>query len=214
LYSWNNEELRYKGCLYLCKQSQLKCIVISELHASPIAGHSGFSKTYERVKHFFFLEGMKQDVRTFVVDYEVCQRKKGEIVKAMGTLQPLPIPPTIWQDISMEFIVGLPKSGNKSVIMVLVDRLSKYAHFCALQHLFIAATVAQIFMDNIFKLHGMPNSIVSDKDPTFIGNFWKELFKVQGTQLHLSTAYHPQMDGHTEIVNKCLETYLRCFSSE
>jgi hypothetical protein len=114
----------------------------------------------------------------------------------------------------MDFIVGLPKSGNKSVMMVVIDPLSKYAHFCAIQHPFTSAIVTQIFMDIIFKLHGMPNSIVSDKDPTFTNNFWQELFKLQHTQLHLSTTYHPQTDGQTEVVNKCLETYLRCFSSE
>jgi hypothetical protein len=157
---------------------------------------------------------MKQDIRNFVAECDVCQCNKGETVKSLGTLQPLPIPPAIWNDISMEFIISLPKSGNKSVIMVVVDRLSKYAHLCTFQHPFTTSMMAQIFMDQVFKLHGMPQSIVYDRDPTFTSIFWKELFKLQGTQLHLCTTYHPQNDGQTEFVNKCLETYLRCFSSE
>jgi hypothetical protein len=197
-YSWHNEEFHYKGHLYLRKQSTLKSKVLSEFHASPTMGHSGFTKTYEWVKHSFFWDGMKQDIHTFVVECDTCQCNKGETVKPPGTLQPLPLPPTIWMDISMDFIVGLPKSGNKSVIMVVVDHLSKYAHLCALQHPFTTSTVAQIFMDNIFKLHGMPHSIVSDRDPTFTNNFWQELFRLQGTQLHLNTTYHPQTDGQTK----------------
>jgi hypothetical protein len=189
-------------------------MVLSELHATPTTEHSGFTKTYDRVKRSFFWDAMKQDIRNFVIECEVCQHNKGEIVKSPGTLQPLLIPPIIWKDISMDFITGLPKSGNKSVIMVVVDRLYKYAHLCTLQHPFTASTVAQNFMDQVFKLHGMPHSIVSDCDPTFTRNFWQELFKLQGTQLHLSTAYHPQTDGQMEVVNKCLETYLRCFASE
>jgi transposase InsO family protein len=114
----------------------------------------------------------------------------------------------------MDFITSLPKSGNRSVIMVVVDCLSKYAHLCALQHPFTASTVAQSFMDQVFKLHGMPHSIVSDRDPTFTRNFWQEFFKLQGTQLHLSTASHSQTDGKIEFVNKCLETYLRCSASK
>ena len=149
-----------------------------------------------------------------MVECDMCQHNKGETIKSPGTLQPLLIPPAIWRDISMDFIVGLPKSGNKSVIMVVVDRISKYAHFYALQHPFTASTMAQIFMDQVFKLHGMPHSMVFDRDPTFTSNFWQELFKLQGTQLHLSTTYHPQTDGQTEVVNKSLETYLRCFSLE
>jgi hypothetical protein len=144
----------------------------------------------------------------------VCQHNKGEIVKSPVTLQPLLIPPAIWKDISMDFITNLPKSRNKSVIMVVVDHLSKYAHFCALQHLFTTSIVAQIFMDKVFKLHGMPHSIVSDHNPTFTSNFWQEMFNIQGTELHLSITYHPQTDGQTKVFNKCLETYLRCFSSE
>ena len=123
---------------------------------------------------------MKQKICNFVAKCEVCQCNKGETIKSPSTLQLLLIPPVIWKDISMDFITGLPKSGNKSIIMVVVDRLSKYAHFCALQHPFTASTVAQLFMDQVFKLHGMPHSIVSDRDPTFTSNFWQELFKIQG----------------------------------
>jgi hypothetical protein len=189
-------------------------MVLYEIHATPTAGHSGFTKTYDRVKRSFFWDVMKQDVHNFLVECDVFQRNKGEIFKSPGTLQPLSIPPTIWQDISMDFIVRLPKSSNKSVIMVVVDRLSKYANLCSLQHPFTTSNVAQLFMDQVFMLHGMPHSIVSDCDPTFTNNFWQELFKKQGTQLHLSTTYHPQTDGQTEVVKKCLETYLRCFTSE
>jgi hypothetical protein len=127
-YSWLHDELRYKGRLYLSKKSKLKSMVLSELHATPTTGHSGFTKTYDRVKRSFFLDGMKQDIRNFVTECDVCQHNKGETVKTPGTLQPLPIPPAIWKDISMDFITGFPKSGNKSVIMVVVDHLSKYAH--------------------------------------------------------------------------------------
>jgi hypothetical protein len=157
---------------------------------------------------------MKQEVCNLVVECDVFQRNKGEIVKSPGTLQPLPIPPAIWRDISMDFITGLPKSGNKSVIMAVVDHLSKYAHFCSLQNPFTTSIVAQLFMDQVFKIHGLPHSIVYDRNLTFTNNFWQELFKLQVTQLHLITTYHPQTDGQTEVVNKCLETYLRCFPLE
>jgi hypothetical protein len=189
-YSWLHDELRYKGRLYLSKQSKFKSTVLSELHATPTTRHSGFTKTYDKVKCSFLWDGMKQDVHNFLVECDVCQHNKSETIKYSGTLQPLPIPPAIWRDISMDFIVGLPKSGNKLVIMVVVDHLSKYAHFYALQHPFTTSTMAQLFMDQVFKLHGMSHSIVSNRNPTFTSNFLQELFKLQGTQLHLITAYH------------------------
>jgi hypothetical protein len=161
-YSWHNDEIHYKGHLYLSNRSQIKSTVLFELHATPTAGQSRFTKTYDRVKHYFFWDGMKKDVRTFVVECDVCQRNKGETIKSPCIIQLIMIPPTIWRDISMDFIVGLPKLGNKLVIMVVVDRLSKYAHLCALQHPFTESIVAQIFMDHVFKIHGMPHSIVYD----------------------------------------------------
>jgi hypothetical protein len=117
-------------------------------------------------------DGIKQDIRNFLAECDVCQCNKGETIKYPSTLQSLSIPPTIWWDISMDFITGIPKLGNKSVIMVVVDRLSKYSDFYSLEHPFTTSTVAKIFMDQVFKLHGMPHSIVSDRDLTFTSNFW------------------------------------------
>ena len=95
--------------------------------------------------------------------------------------------------------------------MVIVDRLSKYAHFLTLSHPYSALTVAQLFFDNIYRLHGLPNSIVSDRDKIFISRFWQELFKLSGTQLKLSTSYHPRTDGQTEVVNRTLQTYFEVY---
>jgi transposase InsO family protein len=115
-----------------------------------------------------------------------------------------------WQHISMDFVEGFPKSSGKEVILVVVDRLTKMAHFIALSHPYSVQTVAQAFMDNIFKLHGPPVIIVTDRDRIFTSNMWQAMFKSLNVKLKLSTAYHPQTDGQTERVNQCLESYLRC----
>ncbi|GKD83664.1 putative mitochondrial protein [Tanacetum coccineum] len=126
---------------------------------------------------------------------------------------PLPIPNTVWSSISIDFVQGLPKSQGKDVIMVVVDRLSKYSDFISLAHAFNATQIAQVFLDNIYKLHGMPESIVSDRDKVFISTFWKELFKLLHVKLLMSTAYHPHIDGQTEVVNRSLECYLRSLNT-
>ena len=110
----------------------------------------------------------------------------------------------------MDFIKGLPKSQGFSVILVVVDKLTKFAHFLLVKHPYIAATIAQLFMNNVVKLHGLPSTIVTDRDTVFLSQFWKELFKLYKVNLQLSTAYHPQTDGQTERVNQCSEMYLRC----
>jgi hypothetical protein len=213
-FTWKNDSLWYKYHLYLCKKSQLKQKVLLELHTSPVGGNSGFLKTYHRVKKEFFWDGLKTDVQRFVPERLICQQNKVEIIKTLGLLQPLAIPIQRWEEVSMDFITELLKSKGKSVIMVIVDRLTKYTHFCALSHPFKASTVSIAFMETVQKLHGNPNIILSDRDPIFTGYFWTELFSFLVTQLAHSSSNNPQSQGKTEIVNKCLEGYLLFFVSD
>ena len=194
-FVWKNDSLWYKDHLYICKESQLKQKVLLELHTSPIGGHSGFLKTYHGVKKDLFWEGLKSNVQRFVEECLVCQQNKVETIKTLGLLQPLNIPSQCWEELLMDFITGLPMSKGKNVIMVVVDRLTKYAHFCALSHPFSASTVLVAFINTVQKLHGIPKIIVSDRDPIFTGKFWTELFSCLGTQLAHSSSYHPQSDG-------------------
>jgi len=116
-----------------------------------------------------------------------------------------------WEMVSLDFVEGLHRSGNSDTILVVVDKYSKFAHFIPLHHPFTALSVAKAFLDHVYKLHGLPSSLDSDRDRVFTSNLWKELFALAGVQLRMSSAYHPQTDGQTERVNQCMETYLRCF---
>jgi hypothetical protein len=113
---------------------------------------------------------------------------------------------------SMDFVEGLPPSGSANALLVVVGKLSKYAHFIPLRHPFTTTTVARLFMDNIYRLHGMPLVIISDHDCVFTSALWKTFFSLSDTSLRMSSAYHPQIDRQTERVNQCLETYLHCFA--
>lgn len=166
--------------------------------------------TYHLIKKLFYWSGLKSTIEDYVEQCQTCQQAKHEHTQTTGPLQPLPIPEGAWQDLTMGFIEGLPKSKTYEVIMVIVDRLTKYAHFIALQHPFTALQVAIVFLDNVVKLHGVLRSIVSDRDKIFTSTFWRALFQAVGTKLHYSTAYNPQTDRQSERVNQCLELYLRC----
>ena len=182
-YTWQNDQLRRKGRLVIGKDDKLRSELLHLYHNSPEGGHSGAAVTMKRLGSVVYWKGLKKDVRSFVRHCHICQQFKTEQVASPGLLQPLPIPDKVWFDISMDFIEGLPNSKGFTVILVVVDRLSKYGHFLPLSHPYSALTVAQLFLDNIYKLHGLPNSIVSDRDKKFISRFWQELFKLIGTQL-------------------------------
>lgn len=134
---------------------------------------------------------MIADVQKFVMECQVSQQMKDSTLKPDGLLSPLPIPDVIFDDISMDFITGLPSSQSRTVILVIVDRLSKYGHFIALPTNFTSQKVAEVFVHEFIYLHGFPTTIVSDRDPLFLSKFWNELHQLQGTQLAMSSAYHP-----------------------
>ncbi|WVZ63441.1 hypothetical protein U9M48_013075, partial [Paspalum notatum var. saurae] len=209
-YSLDQGLIKYKDKIWLGNNSAIQTKVISAFHSTPIGGHSGINTTYYKVKNLFAWKGMKTQVEEFIKQCSVCQQAKHSLHHPFGLLQPLPIPSAAWHDISIDFIEGLPKSEGYNCILVVVDRLTKFAHFIAIKHPYTAMGIAQIILDNVIRLHGFPKSIVSDRDTIFLSHFWQELFRLYEVKLHMSTAYHPQMDGQTERVNQSLEMYLRC----
>jgi hypothetical protein len=213
-YKWSNNYLFRKGKLVVGHNPTLQHQLISMYHDTSLGGHSGSTVTTARLAIMFYWRKQQKQVRQYVRECPTCQRCKTENVASPGLLQPLPVPTAPFTDISMDFITNLPKSEGKEVIFVVVDRFSKYAHFMALSHPYSATTVAKTFMNSVYKLHGMPATIVSDRDTIFLSKFWKELFALQGVNLHYSTAYHPQSDGQTEVVNRCIEGYLRCMTGD
>ncbi|WVZ52497.1 LOW QUALITY PROTEIN: hypothetical protein U9M48_003551 [Paspalum notatum var. saurae] len=163
------------------------------------AGHEGIQKTLHRLR-----AELGADVHDVPAEQD----------RDTAAVQPLEVPSQLWADISMDFIEGLPKVGGKSVILTVVDRFSKYAHFIPLGHPYTAASVARAFFDGVVRLHGFLSSIVSDRDPVFTGHVWRDLFKCAGVSLRMSTAFHPQTDGQSEVVNKVIAMYLRCVTGD
>ncbi|MCH88698.1 hypothetical protein A2U01_0009589, partial [Trifolium medium] len=206
--------LYFKDRLFIPAEADLITSLLQEFHSSPVGGHSGIQATLARLSATFYWPGMYKDVKQFVNACSVCQHNKYSTQPPYGLLQPLPLPQQVWEDISMDFITHLPPTHNRSCIWVVVDRLTKFAHFIALPASFTAASLAPIFITEIYRLHGAPKTIVSDRDRVFVSQFWRALFHHLGTSLAFSSSYHPQSDGQTEVLNRCLETYLRCFVSD
>jgi hypothetical protein len=213
-YSYKEGLVFFKDRVYIPESSDLRSAILREYHNTPTAGHSGLKPTLARLAASFLWPGIYRDVKQFIKQCVVCQQNKYMPTKKPGLLQPLETPDRVWEEITMDFITHLPNSFGHTVIWVICDRLTKYVHFIGLPTRFTAKDIAMRFSTEICRLHGPPKSIVSDRDPLFLNNFWKELFRVQGTTLKYSSAYHPETDGQTEVVNRSLETYLRCFSSE
>jgi hypothetical protein len=196
--------------LYLPADAALRTRVLHESHDAPTAGHLGKDKTLEQVKRRFYWPGMDADVLKYVRSCEACQRNKPSQQATAGLLQPLPIPTRPWQQVSMDLITQLPKSRRgHDAIVVFVDKLTKLVHLAETRTNVTAPELADIFWRTVVRHHGLPSSILSDRDSRFTGHFWRALWKCLGTQLTMSTAFHPQTDGQTERANRTLEEMLR-----
>ncbi|KAL0554265.1 hypothetical protein IC582_008182 [Cucumis melo] len=207
--------LLFERRLCVPSDSAVKTELLSEAHSSPFSMHPGSTKMYQDLKRVYWWRNMKREVAEFVSKCLVCQQVKAPRQKPAGLLQPLSIPKWKWENVSMDFITGLPRTlRGFTVIWVVVDKLTKSAHFVPGKSTYTASKWAQLYMSEIVRLHGVPVSIVSNRDARFTSKFWKGLQTAMGTRLDFSTAFHPQTDGQTERLNQVLEDMLRACALE
>lgn len=178
----------YKSRLVIPDYPDLKSKILADTHDSPTGGHGSYFKTLKRIAANFYWPCLKHDFKLFVQNCLICQQHKYETLAAAGLLQPLPLPNRVWEDICLNFIVGLPPFNDFDTILVVVDRFSKYSHFLPLSHPFTAKIVAGVFCNEIVRLHGLPCSTLSDRDVVFTSAFWQELFRLSYTGLRMGTS--------------------------
>jgi hypothetical protein len=184
--------------------------VMKEAHDTPLSIHPGSTKMYRDLRQRYWLSKMKQDIARYVAECDVCRRVKAEHQKPAGILQPLPIPLWKWDKVQMDFITGLPKSQKgHNAILVVVDQLSKVAHFLPVKETITASQLAELYISRIVSLHGIPKEISSDHGGLFTFKFWESFQEAMGTHITWSSAYHPQSQGQVERVNQVLEDMLR-----
>jgi len=192
------------------KDFEFRNQILYEAHTSRLSIHPGSNKMYQDLKQQFWWTRMKREIAKYVSECDICRRVKASHLKLAGTLQPLSIPEWKWEDISMDFIVGLPRTqkGYDS-IWVIVDCLTKSAHFLPVKTIYRVKKYAELNVDRILCLNGVPKTIISDRGTQFVARFWEQLHACLGTHLIRSSAYHPQTDGQTERVNQIVEDMLR-----
>jgi len=175
--------------------------ILQEAHDSPYSIHPGSTKMYQDLNERYWWYGMKRDVAAHVAICDVCQRVKAEHQRPASLLQPLKVPEWKWEEISIDFIMGLPRTRDGyDSIWVIVDHLTKVAHFIPVKTTYTGARLAELHKTT-FTLHGVPKKIVSDRGTQFTSRFWQKLHESMDTKLNFSSAYHPQTDGQTERMN-------------
>ncbi|KAJ9526430.1 hypothetical protein QJQ45_009903 [Haematococcus lacustris] len=193
---------------------ELREHILHEMHDAAYAGHVGMTKTLERVTRVFWWNTVRADVRDYVGTCDACQRDKSSNSKPGGLLRPLTVPGYRWEHVSMDLVTKLPAGTHGyDAICVIVDRLSKMVHFVPCKESMNAMTFARLFVNNVFKLHGLPAEVLTDRGAHFNNKFWHAVKKLLGMKTNMSTAYRPQSDGQTERYNRVLEEMLRHYIS-
>ncbi len=182
-------------------------------HSSKLMAHPGIRGTLAAISQRFWWPTRERDVRRFVASCQVCAQTKSSNSPPAGLLRPLPIPSRPWSHIALDFVTGLPLSAGNTVILTVVDRFSKAAHFIPLPKLPSARETAQVMVDHVFRIHGLPSDIVSDRGPQFASQFWKEFCHQIGASPALSSGFHPQTNGQAERTNQILGRMLRSLTS-
>jgi len=204
--------IMYKeGKVYVPKDEKLRAEIIRLHHDTPIGGHGGQWKTVELVTRNFWWPGITKEVKRYVEGCDACQRNKNHTEQPAGKLMPNSIPEKPWTHISADFITKLPLAQGYDSIPVVADRLTKMVHFIPTTEKTSVEGLARLFRDNVWKLHGLPESIISDRGLQFAAGLMRELNEMLGIRSKLSTAFHPQTDRQMERVNQELEQYLRMF---
>jgi transposase InsO family protein len=197
------------GLIYVPADEELQAKILRHYHDHPAAGHPGRAATYELVSRDYWWPKMRHTIARYLRNCDTCARIKPARHAPYGFLKPLPIPQRRWELVSMDFIVGLPESSGFDAVLVVVDRLTKMAHFLPTTGTVDSEGTAALYRDGIFRLNGLPSDLVSDRGATFTSEFSRSLCRLTGITQNLSTAFHPQTDGQTERVNSILEQYLR-----
>ncbi len=192
--------------------------IIRDHHDDPTRGHPGVTKTIELIQRNFKIQGIRRKVEKYIQNCQKCQQNKHNTQAQYGAIQPLAATTYPWEEMSMDFVVKLPRSEflgqTYDSILVVVDRFSKYAHFLPCNESQNATQMAMLLSDRIVRYHGIPKAIISDRDKLFTSKYWKSLMEQLGVKQKMSTAFHPQTDGQTERTNKTMEQYLRIFANE
>ena len=197
--------------LYL-PAGQYRDLILQECHDTRYAGHLGVKKTTELILRDFYWPTVQADVATYVSTCEECQRNKPSNQRPAGLLQPLDVPGHRWERISMDFITHLPKTKRGyDALLVMIDYVTKMMILRPTYGVATAVDTARLFVDSVVRAHGLPRVIVSDRDPRFTSHFWREVHRVMGTNLAMSSGFHPQTDGQTERANRSIEEMLRAF---